>query len=398
MTDPISLPAQFIDTPEALNTLVDGLSSAHEFAIDTEFHRERTYFPRLALIQMAWDGGAALIDPIGLDLAPLRVLFESDARFVFHAFEQDLNILERAVGAVPHHLFDTQIAAGFLGYSRPGLATLLERSLSVTLPKADRLSDWTKRPLTSDQLRYAQADVAYLLQLSHHLIDALTSQGRLEWNEEETSIAALRRFETHDPSTAWMRIKECRNLPQEARKVAKAIAEWREEEAIRCDVPVRFILSDLAVATISQAKPRTRDALEHVRGVEARRMNSSQIEAVLDRIARALGSDEVVTLPTPPYSLPRGATSVVTLCLTWLTAKANHEQLDPVIAGTRDDVGDLLYGSGGRLGKGWRKSLFGEDMIAIRDGQAALRVNKKGALELVSLSNYDDRGSSSTRA
>jgi ribonuclease D len=392
------LPAQFIDTPEALSDLVDALTETPEFAIDTEFHRERTYFPRLALIQMAWDGGAALIDPIGLDLAPLRALFESPARFVFHAFEQDLNILERAVGVVPRHLFDTQIAAGFLGYSRPGLATLLERTLSVSLPKADRLSDWTKRPLTPDQLRYAEADVAYLLALSHHLIDALTAHDRFQWNEEETALAALKRFETHDPSTAWTRIKECRNLPQDARKVAKAIAEWREEEAIRCDVPVRFILSDLAVATIAQAKPRTRDALEHVRGVEARRMNASQIDAVLERVTSALSSNELVSLPTPPYSLPRGATSIVTLCLTWLTAKANREQLDPVIAGTRDDVGDLLYGNGGRLGSGWRRGLFGDDMIAIRDGNAALRVNKKGTLELVNLDGYDDLGSSTPSA
>jgi len=156
-------PHRFVDTEAELAWVVEQLLVQPRYALDTEFHRERTYWPKVALVQIAWPGELVLIDPLAVDLAPLRALMDSDALAVLHAASQDLEVLELATGAVPRRLFDTQIAAGFLGMSTPSLASLHERELGVQLPKGNRLTDWLERPLKPAQKEYAAADVERLL-------------------------------------------------------------------------------------------------------------------------------------------------------------------------------------------------------------------------------------------
>ena len=171
---------ELINSRPALDAVVDQLVSEPFYALDTEFHRERTYYPKLALIQIAWRDGLALIDPIALDMAPLTAVLDSDAVAVIHAADQDLEVLELACGTVPKQLFDTQIAAGFVGMSSPSLATLYDKVLGVRVPKADRLSDWLARPLADTQLDYAASDVAHLLDVHDRLAEQLEQRGRLE--------------------------------------------------------------------------------------------------------------------------------------------------------------------------------------------------------------------------
>lgn len=136
----------FVDTREALTELLDVLVSEPRIALDTEFHRERTYFPRLALVQVAWSDGVAIIDPLAVDIAPITRIFGDGNLIVLHAAQQDMDVLTHAVGSVPNRMFDTQIAAGFLGFSTPSLASLVNAELKISLPKGDRLTDWLRRP------------------------------------------------------------------------------------------------------------------------------------------------------------------------------------------------------------------------------------------------------------
>ena len=161
---------RWIGTTHELEDYVERLLGDERYAMDTEFHRERTYFPKLALVQIAGAGEIVLIDPQACDLAPLRTLFERDVLAVFHAAQQDLDVLTHAVRAVPKRLYDTQLAAGFLGYSTPSLVSLLQAELKVSAAKGDRLTDWLRRPLTDDQQHYAASDVAHLLDLHRYSV------------------------------------------------------------------------------------------------------------------------------------------------------------------------------------------------------------------------------------
>ena len=172
---------RWVDDASALAGLIDELRDEPRYALDTEFHGERTYWPRLALVQVAWPGGIALIDPFAVNMAPFGEILRGPATMVAHAAEQDLAILVRACGDPPTQLFDTQVAAGFIGLGAPSLASLVERLLGIKLAKGDRLTDWTRRPLKSDQKVYAAADVEHLLAIHDMLVARLEPIGRLEW-------------------------------------------------------------------------------------------------------------------------------------------------------------------------------------------------------------------------
>ena len=182
--EPLVRPHRWVDRQDELEQIIDQLVAEPAYAIDTEFHRERTYFPALALVQLGWGDELVLIDPLAVDVTVLKRLFESDAQAVFHAAQQDLDVLAHAVGAIPRQFFDTQVAGGFLGYGTPSLVAILNGELGVNPPKGDRLTDWLRRPLTPAQREYAASDVAYLLELRSMLLAQLAELGRVEWVEE----------------------------------------------------------------------------------------------------------------------------------------------------------------------------------------------------------------------
>ena len=256
---------RFIATDTELAEVVDELGAQGRYALDTEFHRERTYWPKVALVQIAWPGALVLIDPLEVDLTPLRAVMESDALAVLHAAAQDLEVLELSTGAIPGRIFDTQIAAGFLGMSTPSLASLHERDLGMQLPKGNRLTDWLERPLRDAQRDYAAADVDRLLDIHDRLTEQLVELGRLDWAVEECEILRARDRGPRDPLEAWRKIKEARHLKGTALSVARAVAAWRERRAADADQPVRFVLSDIAVVAIAQAEPTSVESLAKVR-------------------------------------------------------------------------------------------------------------------------------------
>ncbi len=362
---------QWVDNPRALGEVVATLAAEPRYALDTEFHGERTYWPRLALIQIAWPGGIALVDPLVVDPAPLAEVLSGQGTMVAHAADQDLAILERACGATPARLFDTQLAAGFVGLGTPSLAAAVERLLGVRLAKGDRLTDWTRRPLTAEQRAYAAADVEHLLALHDVLVAKLSESERLEWALDECEERRRRVRSRPDPETAWWRMKGSRQLRGNARGVAQQVAAWRERAAATLDVPPRYVLSDLALAGIVHRPPRTREDLVGLRGIDGR-MRDSNADALLAAVhaGLALKASELV-LPEREH-VDRSLGPAVTVLGAWLAQRASELHLDPALLTTRAELTHLLQGEPSRLSTGWRADLVGAPLQRLLKGEAVL--------------------------
>jgi ribonuclease D len=364
---------RFIDQAEELLPVVEALLAEPRYALDTEFHRERTYYPKAALVQIAWPGELVLIDPLAVDLSPLREVMESDTLAVLHAASQDLEVLELECGAVPQRLFDTQIAAGFLGMSTPSLSSLHERELGVQLPKSNRLTDWLVRPLGEAQLDYAASDVAQLLEIHDRLVAQLEEKGRVPWADAECEIMRTRWRGPRDPDEAWRKIKEARHLKGRALTVARAVAGWRERRAAEIDQPVRFVLSDIAVVGVAQAAPKDVEALGRVRGIDKGMAKGSLGPAILDAVAVGVASDWRPPRPTRRSNDTRDLRPAVALVAAWVNQLAHDRQLDPSLLATRADVEALVRGDDdARLAVGWRAELAGGPIRRLVAGDAAL--------------------------
>jgi ribonuclease D len=364
---------RIIDQAEELLPVVEALLAQPRYALDTEFHRERTYYPKAALVQIAWPGELVLIDPLAVDLSPLREVMESDTLAVLHAASQDLEVLELECGAVPQRLFDTQIAAGFLGMSTPSLSSLHERELGVQLPKSNRLTDWLVRPLGEAQLDYAASDVAQLLEIHDRLVAQLEEKGRVPWADAECEIMRTRWRGPRDPDEAWRKIKEARHLKGKALTVVRAVAGWRERRAAEIDQPVRFVLSDIAVVGVAQAAPKDVEALGRVRGIDKGMAKGSLGPAILDAVAVGVASDWRPPRPPRRSNDTRDLRPAVALVAAWVNQLAHDRQLDPSLLATRADVEALVRGDDdARLAVGWRAELAGGPIRRLVAGDAAL--------------------------
>lgn len=372
-----------ITDTEAFEQFVDRSIEANVYAIDTEFHRERSYFPRVALIQINNGSEIVLIDPFEVDPAPLKRLLESPATAVLHAATQDLEVFQHWADAVPTRIFDTQLAAGFTGLSTPSLAALHDKVLHISLPKTSRLTDWLARPLTEDQLDYAASDVKHLLELYERISAELRERGRLEWAQDECEIVRLVPRGQRDPEQAWRRIKAVRHLKGGALGAARSLASWRENRAAELDQPVRFILSDLALVGISQRRPTTLEELRAVRGVDDR-LGRGEIGETILRLVQE-GKD----LPPPPRpdnnrGEPRpDLRPAVALVAAWIGQLARELSMDPALLATRSDIEALVRGDDdARLNSGWRSELAGEPIRRLMSGEAAVSFDGDGGLVL----------------
>jgi ribonuclease D len=372
----------------ALRSLLDELRGVDAYALDTEFHRERTYFARLALLQVAWPGGIALVDPLAVDVAPFAEVLSSPALAVIHAAEQDLEVLERACGTTPRRLFDTQLAAGFLGMSTPSLAALVEHVLHLRLEKGDQLTDWTRRPLSDEQCQYAAHDVAHLLELQRVIVERLAATGRGAWAEEECAVLLARARLPIVPEEAWWRLRRARQLRGAERGVAQSVAAWRERRAQSLDRPVRFILSDLALAAIAHRPPRDRDDLAHVRNLELHSLGDQVVGELLAVAAEGTKlPPEAIHLPPGPQGDAVGKPAVA-LALAFAGELARHLDIDPSLLATRADVvGFLQQPAEGRLTTSWRHEIVGEPLIRLVTGKAALAL-EDGSLVLEERSHH----------
>ena len=334
-------------------------------------------------MQLGWGGRIVLVDPLAVDVRSLRRLFTSPALAVFHAAQQDLDVLTHVCGVVPARIFDTQIAAGFTGYGTPSLAALLQGELSISASKGDRLTDWLRRPLTDDQRRYAAMDVAHLLELHDGLVASLTTAGRLGWVEDACEELRTRPAGAIDPDQAWLRLKDVRVLRAKSRGVAQAVAAWRERRAATSDIPPRQVLPDLAVLGIAQKMPTTSAELAHARGVDERHSKGAIANEILAAVADGVRRD--VALPVHDGDdLDRSMRPAITLGGAWIAEVARSERIDSALLATRADVVALLRNeASNRLAAGWRADLLGDGIRRLVEGRAGLTFDGRGGLRLV---------------
>ena len=374
--------ARWVDDQRAFAALVDELIEEPRVGIDTEFHRERTYFPVCALVQVAWSGGRALIDPLEVELEPLGAVLQGRT-IVMHAAGQDLEVFRRSVGTLPDDLFDTQVAASFLGMSSIGLAPLVKKLIGADLAKGDRLTDWLERPLPDGALAYAEADVVHLFELHDQLRSSLEERNRLDWVRSECRAMVERALVDNDPDTAWWRVKEARRLRGRAAAIAQEVARWREEHAAASDRPLRSVLPDLALAGIAQRPPKNAEALTKIRGLRERGIPKAVRGDLLAAVERGKKLDvDAVRFPES-QPVPAEVRGAIPLLSSWVSQRARELELDPAVLATRRDLEDFLRGDAGtRLRSGWRADALAADIEALLDGRAALSFERGVGLVL----------------
>jgi ribonuclease D len=358
-----------VTTAAELLHALERLGSGDFVALDTEFMRESTYFPKLCLIQAANAAACAVLDPLTLpDLAPLwQFLGDRRRTKVLHAARQDLEVLATATrdSAVPGPIFDTQIAAALLGHpAQIGYGSLVAERLGHSLAKGHTRTDWTRRPLTPEQLQYAEDDVRYLVPLYLDLRAALQAAGRLEWLYEETR--ELEGLDLHgaDPDAAWRRLKGLDRLQPQQRATLKLLAQWREATAIKHDKPRGWILADDAMREIAERMPATTRDLEAVRNVPPGvvRRRGGEILELIER-GRADAANEAAA-SIPPRPQPQQI-ALVTKLMNLARETAQHAKINAELLATRRDVEQLVFARRTEhLLSGWRREIIGEPLVA----------------------------------
>ena len=368
--------------PEGLEALLADVVGEECYAFDTEFHTERTYVPDLALIQIAWKDRVALVDPLAVDPAPLAALFGGPGIAVAHAASQDLDVLMAACGTVPDAVFDTQIVAGFLGMSTPSLSRLVERMLDVSLPKADRLSDWLVRPISARQITYAVSDVAHLLELRTVLTERLRALDRLEWALSECDEVLGDRAPARVPEEAWWRLGDIRSMSRRSRAVAQEVAAWRERTAAETNRPRRMVLSDLGLLAISQRPPRNADELRRTRGVDGRHLAQGRAAEILRAVQQGIDlPPEQIRMPSEGRDAP-APPAAIAVCSGVVRQIADDLDFDQGLLATRSDIAELLSGEPSRLDTGWRRSIVGDPLRRLIAGEVSAAFDRRGHLVL----------------
>jgi len=369
-------PALYASTEAELDHALQQLAGSDFVALDTEFMRESTYFPRLCLVQAATADCCVLIDP--LVIANLRALwtFLLDRRRlkVLHAARQDLETLSLSIArtlpddgpTVPGPLFDTQIAAGLLGHAgQIGYGGLVEARLQHVLTKGHARTDWARRPLSAEQLSYAADDVRYLVPLYRDLRDALDAAGRTSWAFEENAALEDPRLYRTEPADAWRRLKGLERLQPAQRATIKLLAAWREVRAMKSDKPRGWILPDEALREIAERRPQSLGELEQIRSLAEGTLKRQGEELLrLVNEGQAAAASEGASF-TPQRPEPR-AVALVSRLMTIVRAEAEKLRIAPELLVTRKDIEQLAYsGLSDHLRRGWRREVIGERLIAL---------------------------------
>ena len=369
----------YIDTPGSLDDFCSQISKVDWIALDTEFLREKTYYPKLCLLQIATTDIVACIDPITLqDLSPiLDVIYDPGITKVMHSGRQDMEIFFNIQGGPPGPVFDTQIAALMLGFTdQIGYANLVHEMLGVTLDKLHTRADWSLRPLSADQLKYAADDVVYLADIYQKMTGQLTAAGRLQWLSEDFDRLASPALYGNPPERAWLKVKGGNRLKGSSLAVMQALAQWREATAQQKDRPKGWILRDDALIDIARHRPASLQALQKIRGLSeglVRNSGSTLVKLVCDatnKQPQAFPDTGKRTRLTPD----QGALVDVMMALVRLGGEENN--LNPAVLASRKQLESLVCGETGiDVMKGWRKNLVGERLARFLAGDLNLSVD-----------------------
>jgi ribonuclease D len=368
---------KYIKTQQDLQALCDEFASCPWLALDTEFIREKTYYPQLCLVQIGGPDSLACIDTLAVkDLSPFFELIANPAVVkVFHAAGQDLEIFYHLNASLPQPVFDTQLAAAFIGHGEQiGYANLVKELLNVQLDKTHTRTDWSRRPLSSGQIEYALDDVRYLREIYLKLKQKLETAGRLSWVEEDSKFLVQPERYRPDPENAWQRIKAMNKLRGVKLNVLRHLAAWREHEAIAQNKPKRWILSDDQLLSIAQQMPKTREQFAQLRDFAASLVEryAAKLLALIEQAQQEPKNlwPELEDNRRKP-SMQQEATADMVNAV--LRIKAGEHSISPQLLATRDHIHQLLSGEHDiPLLQGWRLELAGQAVLDIMAGKTQL--------------------------
>lgn len=375
----------YVSDRDSLAKFSRTLKDADFIALDTEFMRERTYYARLCLVQIATDDVVAIVDPLAFeDLDPLfDILHDPAITKVLHAGHQDLEMLFALSGAVTVPVFDTQVAATLAGFPiQAGYGALVSEIVGVRLDKSDTFTDWSRRPLADTQLEYAADDVRYLPQVYRELHRRLESEGRLPWLQPDFERMADPATYTVLPEEQYLRIKRIRSLKPRQLGVLLKLAAWREREAQRRDIPRKWLIGDESLVEVARRLPPDRESLVAIRGVSGKlphELRTPVLAAVQEGLA------------LPPEALPRfdarprrslDVDGAVDLAAALVRVRAKEHGVATPLLASRSDLERLAGGEreDSVLLQGWRKHIVGDELVRLLDGKLSLRLDERGVV------------------
>ena len=368
----------YIASQADLEAFVERAKKSKVLAIDTEFLREKTYYPKLCLLQMGTGDESVIIDPFECDIAAVKPLLEDEGIVkLFHSGHQDIEIMLYELDCIPQPLFDTQVAAALLGQVQQiGYASLVHQICGVKLKKTDSFTDWSARPLSESQIDYALDDVVYLPQMYEQMTASLEEKGRLGWLDAE--FEEMLKPETYMPDEREMfrRLKHVGQLSRRQMAAAREMAAWREIEARKRNLPRRWVLTDEQIVESCRREPQTIDDLFMVRGIRER-LTTADAREVISLVRSALDSapDTWPELKTSPKS-ERNVDVQVEMLMSIVRMKARENDIAIPTLASSSDLTSLARGhyEGNPLMKGWRKEIVGDDLVEFLEGRTVLRI------------------------
>lgn len=374
---------KIIENTKDLLHFCEGLNKEPFVTIDLEFLREKTYYAKLCLIQVASLNDAAIIDPLakGLEMeAFFAILHNPNIIKVFHSGRQDIEILYNLAGFIPEPLFDTQLAAMVCGFGESiSYENLVKNILEIELDKSCRLSNWSLRPLDDSQLQYALSDVTHLVHIYEYLRDKLASSGRLHWLDEE--VETLKNPDTYvvNPHEAWQKIKH-RSHNNHYLTILRELANWREKRAQHKDIPRQSVIKDDCLLNLAALCPACYEELEQIRNIRQDILSGKLAPEILDVITQAkkIPSSQYVKLEREKTLLP-GANALYELLKLLLKIRSQEQGVVAKLIASDDNLKDLASFSdrNNPILKGWRMKIFGQDALALRNGELSISYNKQ---------------------
>jgi ribonuclease D len=371
---------QYINRPEQLPLLCEHINQEPWIALDTEFLREKTYYPKFCLLQIAAPGWVACVDPIAI--ADLSLLFDAiynpNIVKVLHSCRQDLEIFYQITGRIPGPIFDTQIAAPLLGFQEnPGYAMLVSSFLNINLNKAHTRTDWTQRPLSDDQIQYAADDVIYLCRIYTQMCEQLDKLGRLKWLESDFALLNNPEMYQLSPENAWLKIRGKNKLTGRQLSILQSLTEWREQSAQTENKPRNWLFPDDMLLELAKLQPVTLTDLAKIRNINERSVNRygkvicELIDAARQRPPKPFQDKDQPTKKTQQHEAVMDVLGAI------VRIRAEENSLNPIILATRKELEQLLFGDEEcPLLHGWRYNMAGQELQGLLHGQYSLSLTK----------------------
>lgn len=378
-----------IDTDQQFIAFLERCKKSPYIAIDTEFLREKTYYPKLCLLQMGIENEIAIVDPFKIrNLTALaNVLVDPSIVKIFHACSQDVEILYHETGVVPSPIFDTQIAAAVLGKTQQAsYSSLVSQYCDVNLPKKDSFTDWSQRPLSDSQIHYAADDVKYLPQIYYEMLAQLKRKNRLSWLEETFADLSKKEKYEIDPRVRYKKLKRVNQLNARQQAAAREFAAWRELQAQRLNIPRKWVVSDEQIVEACRREARTLDELYMVRGMKES-LKTSDARKVLAALIAGLDCPQSELPDVRPKSKNESNVDVILDVMNALVRmRAREHEIAPQTLAPQAELLKLARGhyDDSELMQGWRYTLVGKDLRTLLEGGFALQIHD-GNLEIISL-------------